>query len=245
MKRVQVIGSGNAFNSDGRAHACYLLENRAGAQMLLDCGATSLYRLQQLKIDLSKIDQLALTHFHGDHFGGLPFLLIEYDIVRARRTPFTILGPPGVEAACEALIELCYPQFKFHFPIVYREIPRDGLESGGFFLKPYPVTHKAESVGYRISDGDGGKVFAFSGDASYDENLFALTDGVDLAIVELSMEEQTDPPVAHVALSEVRARPQALGAKRLVFTHIYNDLAAKARATSLGEVAEDGAEYWF
>lgn len=243
MKRVQVIGSGNAFNSDGRAHACYLLENRAGAQMLLDCGATSLYRLQQLKIDLLKIDQLALTHFHGDHFGGLPFLLIEYDIVRARRTPFTILGPPGVQAACEALIELCYPQFKFHFPILYREIPPDGVESGGFFLKPYPVTHKAESVGYRISDG--GAVFAFSGDASFDENLFALTDGVDLAIVELSMEDQTDPPVAHVALSEILARPEALGAKRLVFTHIYNDLAAKARASGLGEVAEDGSEYWF
>lgn len=240
MKQVTIIGSGNAFNSDGRAHACYLLENNAGELMLLDIGATSLYRLQQEGTDLNAVPYLLLTHFHGDHIGGLPFLLIELDIVRRRRTPLTILGPAGVQTACEALIDICYPDFDFHFPIEYHEVPARGMtEAGEFRIESFPITHKDESTGYRVS-GSSGRTFAFSGDTAFDERLVALVDGVDVAAVELSMEDQTEPPTKHVALDEVRARRNELRAQRLIFTHIYDDLAAKVEREGLGEAAYDG-----
>ncbi len=240
MHKVTIIGSGNAFNSNGRAHACYLLENDAGEAMLLDIGATSLYRLQQEGTDLNAIPFLLLTHFHGDHIGGLPFLLIELDIVRQRKSPLTILGPAGVQAACEALIEICYPGFDFHFPIEYREVPARGTtRAGEFRIESFPITHKDESTGYRVS-GSSGKTFAFSGDAAFDERLVELVDGVDVAAIELSMETQSDPPTKHVALDEVRARRDELRPRRLIFTHIYDDLAAKVEHEGLGEAAYDG-----
>lgn len=249
MKTVTVIGSGNAFNYDGRAHACYLLENTAGESLLMDCGATSLMRLQQERFDFDRLDHMILTHFHGDHFLGVPFLILQMGLINRRRREFTIYGPPGVEAACARLIDLAYPGIDFGFPLRYREVTGP-LAIGSFALTPFPITHRPESTGYRVR-GPAGKTFAFSGDTAFDDKLAALVDGVDLAIMELSMPEQTDPPTAHVALSEVVAGRDRLKPRRLVFSHIYDDLAEQVRVLNarreepLGEIAEDGAVFGF
>ncbi|MBL8021111.1 MAG: MBL fold metallo-hydrolase [Leptospirales bacterium] len=236
MNRVRVIGSGNAFNMDGRAHACYLLEDR----LLLDCGAASLLRLNSLEVDLGKLDGLLLTHFHGDHFAGLPFLLLTYQYVLGRTRPFVVLGPAGLRDACRALLDLTYPGVELSFPVEYRELESNVFSHfSGFDIFPMPVTHKKESVGYRIKWNE--KTFAFSGDSAYDSLLFDLVHSVDLAIVELSMYEN-DGSVAHVALSQIR--DGSLQAKRIVFTHVFNRLAESARAEQL-EVAEDGNTYEF
>ena len=236
MHKVTVIGSGNAFNTDGRAHACYLLENSAGERMLLDFGATSLLRLEEARLDPDGIDTLLLTHFHGDHFMGLPFLLIRLSLVSRRTRDFTVAGPPGVEEKCASLLQLAYPDFEYGFRIVYREIAHEGAEFGSFRVDPRPVTHRPESLGYRIT-GPSGKTFAFSGDACFDERLFSLVEGVDLAIVELSLERQTDPPTPHVALDEIRRGRDCLRAGRVVFSHTSDGIAGEL---SPGEAARDG-----
>ena len=244
MKEVTVIGSGNAFNSDGRAHACFLLENAAGEFLLLDAGGTSLYRLQQMRFDLNRIDRILLTHFHGDHFAGLPFILIHMSIVLGRTRPLTIAGPAGTEQAVLALTELFYPGLKCRFDLVFQEVPETGLELGRFRVTSVPVAHRPESVGYRIV-GPTGKTFAFSGDASFDDNLLRLIDGADVAIIELTMERQTDPPTAHITLEELLAGRDRLKARRLVFSHIYDALAALAEKHGLGEAAFDGMKIGF
>ncbi|MEQ9364649.1 MAG: MBL fold metallo-hydrolase, partial [Leptospirales bacterium] len=219
--------------------------------VLLDCGATSLYRLQQHGVDLNRIDAVLLTHFHGDHFAGLPFVLLQMSLVCERTRPLQIFGPPGVAESCAAIVELCYPGFRFAFEVNYAEL--DARESsagqvggpgpprtcGNFTIVPYAIEHRPESTGYRMIAPDGGS-FAFSGDALFDHRLIALVAGVDLALVELTMQEQWDPPVAHLALDEVRERGHELKAKRLVYTHITDDLARQVLAEGLGEVASDG-----
>ncbi|MCB1307662.1 MAG: MBL fold metallo-hydrolase [Leptospiraceae bacterium] len=239
MKQVTVIGSGNAFHTDARAHACYLLENSTGEMMLLDMGATALYRLQQEKTDLNAIGTFLITHFHGDHFGGLPFLLLEMDLIRKRKPELIIAGPVGVARACQQLIDICYPDFDFRFPIHYQEIPDKGTALHGFQIQPVPMEHKPESVGYRIT-GSRGNSFAFSGDARMNSNLLDLVRDVDVAVIELTMEAQFDPPVKHIALDEVRRMRSKLRPRRLIFSHIYDDLARKASAEGLGEAAYDG-----
>lgn len=252
MNRATILGSGNAFNTDGRAHACYLIEIAADEHsandapvsrttILLDVGATSLYRLQQQRVDLNQIDAILLTHFHGDHFAGLPFVLLEMALVLRRARRLTIMGPPGVADKCAAIVNLCYPGFTFDFEISYVELEthREPYTFGAATIVPYAITHRPESTGYRII-APNGRSFAFSGDALFDHNLCALVDGVDLALVELTMAEQWEPPVAHVALSEVRARRSELKAARLVFTHITDQLARTVVAEGLGEAASDG-----
>ena len=249
MRSVTVLGSGNAFNYSGRAHACYLLENTDGERMLMDCGATSLQRLHQERFDFGSLSYVILTHFHGDHFLGLPFLLLQLGLLSGRREELPIYGPPGVAVKCSQLVELAYPGLDFRFPVRYHEVTAP-VTIGAFRVEPYPITHRPESTGYRVS-GPNGKTFAFSGDTACDENLFRLMDGVDLGIMELSMPEQTNPPTAHVSLAEVVNQRDRLNARRLVFSHIYDELAEDVRAlnarreTPLGEIAEDGAVYDF
>ena len=68
--KVTVVGSGDAFGSDGRSHTCFRLDvlNRC---VLVDFGASAIVAWQRLKLDLDDIDAVVLTHLHGDHFGGM------------------------------------------------------------------------------------------------------------------------------------------------------------------------------
>lgn len=243
MQSVRVIGSGNAFNSDGRAHAAYLIEDSSKERVLMDCGATTLYRLQALQIPCDSIDTVLLTHFHGDHYGGLPFLLLQLGLIEARRRPLHICGPQGVQTACEHLMEAMYPALELHFEIQYHPL-QPGLDMAPLHaqsqlqVQAIPMDHKAESLGYRLR-GSTGRTLAFSGDCRLDQKVLDLIAGMDLALVELTMPAQYNPPVAHVALDEVLAWRNRFQARRLVWTHIYNDLARQAREHGL-EVAEDG-----
>lgn len=233
MNRVQVIGSGNAFNLDGRAHACYLLED----SLLLDCGASSPLRLRSLGVDLRKIRAVVLTHFHGDHAAGLPFLFLNFHYIEKRTELLHVFGPPGIEQVSLSLLDAMYPGMEMGFPIEFTEI-RTHASFESFEIVSFPITHKEESLGYRISWN--GKTMAFSGDTAYDEKLFALVQGVDLALVELSMFEN-DGSVAHVALSQLKGELQA---KQIVYTHIFDDLARAAEALGF-QTARDGLEIQF
>ena len=71
--RIQFLGSGDAFGSGGRFQTCFHLSGPS-EPILIDCGASSLIALKRAGLDPSEIGCVLLTHLHGDHFGGLPFL---------------------------------------------------------------------------------------------------------------------------------------------------------------------------
>ena len=77
MTEVQFVGTGDAFGSGGRRQSAILVRVH-GHTLLLDCGATTVVGLKELGIDPREIDAVAITHFHGDHVAGLPFLLLDY-----------------------------------------------------------------------------------------------------------------------------------------------------------------------
>ena len=81
--RVTVLGAGDAFCSGGRRHSGYFVET-SGVCFLLDCGTTTLLALKSLGIPAERIDFVAISHLHGDHFGGLPFAAL-----RQRRADLT------------------------------------------------------------------------------------------------------------------------------------------------------------
>ena len=91
--RIRFVGSGDAFGSGGRWQTCIHLS--AGGQVLLvDCGATSLVALKAQGMDPSAVGAVAVTHLHGDHFGGLPFLILDGQFSR-RSEPLLIAGTAG------------------------------------------------------------------------------------------------------------------------------------------------------
>src|SRR5438552_13475375 len=101
--RVTVLGSGDAFGSGGRLHSAYLVESPRHT-FLLDCGPSILQSLKRSGRDPGAVDFVLLSHLHGDHFGGLPFLFMEYRFEEPRSRPLAVYGPPGTERRVRALI---------------------------------------------------------------------------------------------------------------------------------------------
>ena len=92
---VTFAGCGDAFGSGRSCQACIHLDGQRVAQpVLLDCGATSLSALRRCGLDPGDIAAVFVSHLHGDHFGGLPFLILDGQFSR-RTAPLTIGGPPG------------------------------------------------------------------------------------------------------------------------------------------------------
>ena len=243
IKTVTVVGSGNAFNTDGRAHSAYLLETSSGKFFLIDAGPTTLYRLRQMNFSSDRIDCILFSHFHGDHMGGLPFILLDMDIVCKKKDDVVIIGPEEIEIKWKAWYELAYSghRLAFHIKTVElnpekkdHEIFIDGLQ-----IKAMKITHRPESIGFRIEDS-AGKSFAYSGDSAFDQNVLDLVSNTDVAVIELSMDAQSSPPTPHISLEELEHSEIKLNTKRLILSHTTDDIAEKAKLINAGETAYDG-----
>src|SRR5947209_11726045 len=126
--QLTVVGSGDAFGSGGRFNTCFWLET-AKATLLVDCGASSLVALKARGLDHGRIDGIVLSHLHGDHFGGLPFLLLDAQFLNRRERPLLIAGPPGARERITALVEVLFPRAsgtKWRFPWKVIEIDPKG-----------------------------------------------------------------------------------------------------------------------
>src|SRR5262249_50077723 len=122
--RITVLGAGDAFSSGGRRQSGYLVETD-GTGFLLDCGTTTLLALKALGIAAGRVDFIAISHLHGDHFGGLPFLFLEYLYEQPRTRPLLIAGPPGTEDRVWMLHRAMYRELAARplcFPLHFREL---------------------------------------------------------------------------------------------------------------------------
>jgi ribonuclease BN (tRNA processing enzyme) len=242
--RLTIVGSGDAFGSGGRFQTCFWIET-AKATLLIDCGASSPVALKRRGLDFARVDGVVLSHLHGDHFGGLPFLLLDAQLVTSRERPLLIAGPPGTQARIEAALEVLFPRAatnKWRFALEFVEIdPGHPTEILGHAVATAEVVHQsgAPSTAVRISDGR--KDFAYSGDTEWTEALAPIAAGVDLFMIECSAYCGRIP--GHLTWEALKPLLPGLAARRIMITHM-NDamLARRHELESAGLlVAEDGA----
>lgn len=227
--KVAILGSGDAFGSGGRFNTCLHVE--AGVeQMLLDCGSSSMVALNRAGIDRNQLSTLLFTHFHGDHFGGLPAFLLEAQFVSRRTQPLTIAGPRGVEQRALQAIETDFPGASgnaWRFPISYVEVtPEAPALVAGIAVEAFPMVHDQRAgpcQGYRLKHD--GKVFAFSGDSAWTDALIPLSTGADILLVECYTWDRV--LANHLDYGTLRARRADLGAKRIVLTHMGPQMLAR------------------
>ena len=143
--RLEVLGSGDAFNACGALHSCYLLEHSAGS-LMMECGPSVLAGLQRAGIDPNKPDVLLISHLHGDHFGGVPFMYLEYMFRTVRDRPLVIAGPKTIEDRVMQLYRALYSEIErrhpLRFEVVFVELEAGrSAELAGARIEPFLVPH--------------------------------------------------------------------------------------------------------
>ena len=172
IMELRFIGSGDAFGSGGRFNTCFLVTGAHG-RFLIDCGASSLVALKQAAIDPASIDAIVVSHLHGDHFGGLPFLLLDARLMSKRRKPLLLCGPRGFEERLRAAQETLFPGSSARplgFALEHRVL--DGgtrCDVGHFAVTPYPAVHEAGAPCYSLRIECEGKVIVYSGDTEWND----------------------------------------------------------------------------
>src|SRR5262247_1195283 len=168
--KVTIVGSGDAFGSGGRFNTCFMIET-GGRSMLLDFGASSLVALRAHGIDPNRIEGIIISHLHGDHFGGLPFLLLDGQFLSRRTHPLVIAGPPGSRDRINALLEVFFPRSsgtKWRFPWEVVEIAPNGTtEILDLSVTTTPVIHASGAPSTAVRLFDGRTVLAYSGDTEW------------------------------------------------------------------------------
>ncbi|NQZ78335.1 MAG: MBL fold metallo-hydrolase [Ekhidna sp.] len=223
-----VLGCGDAFGNDGRFHTSFLV-SQGQEKILLDCGASTLIRLKQENVDLEQISTIIITHFHGDHFGGLPFFLISSLFESSRRNPLTIIGPKGVEDRVLKLLEAMYEGTSERLQdldISFQEYDSEiELLLDDKKIVAVPVDHSPQSNPHGVRVEWKGKTFAFSGDTSWTDKLLDLAKDSDLFICECNFVEQV--AFGHLSYSELLEKQHLFQTKQLWLSHMANEVIYK------------------
>lgn len=241
--QVTIIGCGDAFGAGGRLQTSFCVRSDSST-FLIDCGATSLIGMRRLGISPNDIDTVFVSHLHGDHFGGLPWFMIDAKYASNRTRPLVVAGPKGTEARFITLSETLYPNttagergFDLKFVEYEEQTP---LELSGVTVTPFEVKHPSGAPPYALRFNIDGKVLSFTGDTGWVETLFAVARDADLFISECFQYDMTLP--IHLDYMTIDANYEKLGAKRTLLTHMGDAMLAKRDKvnTSRYELAEDG-----
>jgi ribonuclease BN (tRNA processing enzyme) len=226
--RLQFVGCGDAFGSGGRLNTCFHVTGDR-VNFLIDCGASSLPALKRLGIPRDDLDLILITHFHGDHFAGLPFLLLDAQFSRRTR-PLVIAGPEGIEQKLPQVMEALFEHSsktkpKFDLEVVALR-PEETRAFGAVSVTPFPVVHGASGgpfLAYRIEAE--GRVIAYSADTEWTETLIPLAREADLFIAEAYYYDKVVKN--HLSLTTLQTHLAEIKPKRLVLTHMSDDMLGR------------------
>lgn len=238
--QLRFVGCGDAFGSGGRNNTCFhVLGERVN--FLIDCGATSLPALKHQGIARDELDLILITHFHGDHFAGLPFLLLDAQFTRRTR-PLTIAGPEGIEIRLKQAMEVMFEnssKTKQRFDVnIVTLMPEATAQLGAVSVTPFPVVHGESGgpfLGYRIETE--GRTIAYTADTEWTEALIPLGLAADLLIAEAYTFDR--PVKNHLSLKALEARLGEIKPKRLILTHMSDDMLERLGRLPY-EAASDG-----
>lgn len=127
-----------------------LLVRRGGEHLLFDCGEGTQRQLVR-SVGLPEIDTVFLTHFHADHWLGLPGMLKSFDL-RERRSPLTIFGPPGTVRLLE---QVRFVYGKLGYPLTVEELEKgESVYGDDYEVQAFGVRHRGTAFGYALVEDD-------------------------------------------------------------------------------------------
>lgn len=212
---------------------------------MIDCGNHPVGNLGGVGVAINDITDLILTHFHADHVGSLPLLIMDMWLEK-RSAPLAVYGLDVTLDKAKQLLELFgWQNWPGMYPVQFIAIPENGME--GFIqaqevkLTALPVVHLIPTIGVRI-EFLSGRVVAYSCDTEPCDNVLRLALHADVLLQESAGQSK-----GHTSAAQAGTLASQAGVKRLVLIHYdgrlgENPLLAEARATFGGEInlAKDG-----
>jgi ribonuclease Z len=147
---VVFLGTSGSTPTAQRALAATLVR-RGGERLLFDCAEGTQRQLLRCDVGLAELEEIFLTHFHADHYLGLPGMLKTYSL-RGRDLPLTIYGPPGLRELLTTLRRI-FGRLTYSVETVELE-PGARLERDGYRLETFTVDHGVAAVGYALVEGE-------------------------------------------------------------------------------------------
>jgi len=242
MLELTFLGSGNAFTPSGRYWSSFL----ANGRYLFDAPPTLLPHLKRLGRSPDDLSVVFVTHFHGDHFMGLPFLFLDYLYLSPRQRDLYVAGPPGIEAFIEGFIDQCFPnlaQAKTVYQRVYIEAdPKQEQIVADLAFRAVPVKHaqgRLRCFGYKLALG--GKTLAYTGDTEYCDAVYQLAEGADVLVLDCTYAVRGPEHMGFQDVLEIRktVSPQTT----LILTHLEQEPNVSGLDNVI--VAQDFATYRF
>jgi len=216
---IVFLGTGNAFSMANRYWGSILLNER----ILLDASPIVVPHMKHLNRDFSKLEYIFLTHFHADHFFGLPFLFLDFAYLQTLGHPLNIIGPTKVEEKITHVTNLGFSgvieKLKNRLKINYFEVTQAGTYNvSGLKFTAIPMDHAGtEAYGYRIPVGD--KTVAYTGDTDLCAGVFELAAKTDILIIELSNPHDDVP--GHMSLQKIQKLRERLSPDvQIILNHV-------------------------
>jgi len=237
---LRFLGSGDAFGSGGRFNTCFHVRDGRGA-FLIDCGASSMIAIRKFAVDPNAVRAILITHLHGDHFGGLPFFILDAQLVSRRSAPLVIAGPPGLRERLDTAMENFFPgstKVERRFAVEVRELaPGASHDVEGIEVTPYLMRHPCGAPPFALRISVDGRTLCYSGDTEWVDDLREAATGADLFIAETYFFEKAIK--FHLDFATLARHLPEIGAKRVVLTHMSPDMLARAGESGC-EAAADG-----
>lgn len=147
MLDVCLLGCGGMMPLPYR-HLTSLMVRCGGSSLLIDCGEGTQVALKKKGWSFKPIDVICFTHFHGDHIGGLPGLLLTMGNAE-RKEPLTLIGPKGLPRVVNAL-RVIAPELPFDIRYVEIQGEEQEYALNGYRLRAFRVNHRVPCYGYTL-----------------------------------------------------------------------------------------------
>jgi ribonuclease Z len=234
MPELIFLGTAAAVPDKDHHNTHLALRNRAGV-VLIDCGSSPLIRLKEAGIDVDKVSDIILTHFHPDHVGSLPLLLMNMWLM-GRQQALRIYGLHHCLKRVEDVMGFYkwedWPRF---FPVAFHRLPESErelvLEQRGLKIFASPVRHVIPTIGLRLEIAAGSKTIAYSCDTAPCPEVIGLAEDAQILIHEATGEE-----VGHSSARQAGEVAAEAGVEALYLVHYpVIGVSKKQLLTQVGE----------